>query len=514
MNSKHTCAYSSSATFVRVQQLIMALLLAGLWGCAGNSQQDERNNSEDHRPPNIIFILADDLGFGDLGNYGQINIKTPHLDRMAEDGMRFTQHYAGSTVCAPSRSSLMTGLHAGHTSIRGNKEIMLVGQYPLQYGTVTIPKLLKEAGYVTGGFGKWGLGYPGSEGEPSLQGFDEFFGFMCQRRSHFFYPEFLYQDHCGVPIKKVELEGNRVQNASTGNFQREGAGPPIKKALYSQDAIMEKALNFIERNRESPFFLYLPSQIPHASLQVPDEALEIYLDENGESIFEENTSYPFGAYTQTDKPKAVYAAMVTLLDRYIGMIIDKLDELNLTEDTLVIFTSDNGSYTEGGYHYSMHNSNGSLRGGKRDLYEGGIRVPFIVKWSGKIEPGSVSNHLSYFPDMMPTFAELANQPVPPGIDGISLVPTLIGQGEQKNHDYLYWEFHAQGGKQAIRKGNWKAVRLNVTNNRQSPIELYNLSEDLSEKTDVSGQNPGITEEMDSLFRAAHVPSELFPLFSE
>lgn len=508
------CVNNSAKHYRRIPQLFIGILLIGLWGCTSNSPQVEESDNSDQRPPNIIYILADDLGYSDLGSYGQQRIKTPNLDRMAEEGMRFTQHYSGSTVCAPSRSSLMTGLHTGHTPIRGNKEIMPVGQYPLQYGTVTIPKLLKEAGYSTGAFGKWGLGYPGSEGEPSLQGFDEFFGFMCQRRSHFFYPEFLYHDQCGVPIKKVEMDGNRVQNASTENFQREGAGPPITKALYSQDIIMEEALNFIEKNRESPFFLYLPSQIPHASLQAPDEALAIYLDENGESIFDEDTSHPFGAYTQTDKPKAMYAAMVTLLDSYVGMIFEKLKELNLSNDTLIIFTSDNGSYSEGGYHYSIHNSNGELRGGKRDLYEGGIRVPFIAKWPGKIEPGSVNDHISYFPDMMPTFAALANQPIPPGIDGISMVPTFFGQGDQKNHVYLYWEFHAQGGKQAIRKGDWKAVRLNIIDNRESPIELYDLSKDMSELTNVSEQYPEIVEEMDSLFRKAHVPSELFPLFNE
>jgi arylsulfatase A-like enzyme len=445
---------------------------------------DTRADEPAAERPNIVYILADDLGYGDLGSYGQEHIQTPNLDRMAAEGMRFTQHYSGSTVCAPSRSVLMTGLHTGHTQIRGNKEIMPVGQYPLKYGTVTIPKLLKEAGYTTGGFGKWGLGYPGSEGEPSLQGFDEFFGYMCQRRSHFFYPEFLYHDMCGVPIEKVHLEGNRVEDVSTENFQREGAGPPIEKAQYSQDVITERALKFIEENKKGPFFLYLPSQIPHASLEVPEVAMQIYLDENGESIFDEDTSHPFGAYTKTELPMATYAAMVSRLDSYVGMILEKLEELGLEENTLVIFTSDNGSYTEGGYHYIMHNSNGELRGGKRDLYEGGIRVPFIAKWQGNIKAGTVSDHISYFPDMMPTLAELSGVPVPPGIDGISIVPTLLGRGDQINHGHLYWEFHAQGGKQAVRKGNWKAVRLNVNSGTDAVIELYNLNNDTGEQNDI------------------------------
>jgi len=462
--------------------------------------------------PNIIFILADDLGYGDLGSFGQENIRTPNLDRMAEEGMRFTDFYSGSTVCAPSRAVLMTGLHTGHAPIRGNKEIMPIGQYPLQYGTITFPKILQEAGYTTGAFGKWGLGYPGSEGEPTLQGFDRFFGLIGQRRSHFFYPEFVFNDEAGKPIERFYLEGNVVEDASRENFEREGAGPPVEKGQYSQDVITDEALEFIEQNKDTPFFLYIPSQIPHASLQVPEEELEKYLDENGESIFEEDTSYSFGQYTQTDKPAATYAAMVSRLDGYVGNILDKLEELGISENTIIMFTSDNGSYSEGGYHYSMHNSNAPLRGGKRDLYEGGIRVPMIAWWPGKIAPGSTSDHISYFADVMPTFSELSGAMTPPGIDGISMVPTLLGEETQEEHDYLYWEFHAQGGKQAIRKGKWKAVRLNVVENRDSPIELYNLDEDIAEENDVSNQYPEIVEEMNRLFNEAHVPSELFPFF--
>ena len=497
-------------------KLILQLLIsiAVIISCQNNSNEERSHDASEPMQPNIVYILADDLGYGDLGSYGQDNFYTPNLDRMAEEGMRFTDHYAGSTVCAPSRSSLMTGLHTGHTPIRDNHEIMPVGQYPLQYGTVTIPKILKEAGYATGGFGKWGLGYPGSEGQPTIQGFDRFFGLLCQRRSHFFYPEFLFNDQCGQDVERVYLEGNEVEDASTENFQREGSGPPITRAQYSQDVITEEALAFIDEHHNRPFFLYVPSQLPHASLEVPDEELERYLDENGESIFDEDAFQPFGAYTVTDKPFATYAAMVTRLDRYVGMILDKLEEYGIADNTLVIFTSDNGSYSEGGYHYSMHDSNAPLRGGKRDLYEGGIRVPTIAWWPGKIEPASVSDHISYFPDMLPTFSELAGAYIPPGLDGISMVPTLIGNGNQTEHEYLYWEFHAQGGKQAIRKGDWKAVRLNVRDNRNSPIELYNLAEDIAEENNVADQFPEIVEEMDQLFYEAHVPSKLFPLFEE
>jgi len=487
---------------------LLILTLCFFTGCGGpeNPIHDESGK------PNIIYIMADDLGYGDLGSYGQENIRTPNLDRLAEEGMRFTQHYAGSTVCAPSRASLMTGLHTGHAPIRGNREIMPIGQYPLQYGTVTIPGILRDAGYVTGGFGKWGLGYPGSEGQPSLQGFDRFFGFMCQRRSHFFYPEFLFNDAAGESVQCYTLEGNEVEDASAENFERPGSGPPIRRGRYSQDVIQEKALQFIEENSDKPFFLYYPTQIPHASLTVPEETLAMYLDENSESIFDEDTSYPFGSYTHQEKPLATYAAMVTHLDKHVGELIDKLNEKRIADNTLVIFTSDNGSYSEGGYHYSMHESNAPLRGGKRDLYEGGIRVPMIAWWPGMVEAGSESDHISYFPDVLPTLAELAGAWAPPGIDGISMVPTLLGWGEQEEHEYLYWEFHEQGGKQAVRKGNWKAVRLDVRENPDSAIELFDLVNDISEENNVAGQYPEIVEQMDRIMKESHVPSEIFPLF--
>jgi arylsulfatase A len=488
-----------------------AAILLGIFsgGCSPTAERSPLVTEK----PNIIYILADDLGYGDLGSYGQKNILTPNLDRMAAEGMRFTQHYAGSTVCAPSRAVLMTGLHSGHAPIRGNREIMPIGQYPLQYGTVTFPKILQEAGYVTGAFGKWGLGPPDSEGSPALQGFDRFFGLLCQRRSHFFYPEFLFNVEPGKPAERVYLEGNKTKDASTENFQRPGSGPPIERGQYSADVMTDEALDFIEQYSDRPFFLYLPTQIPHASLTVPDETLALYLDENGKSIFEEDTSQPFGGYTRQSMPLATYAAMVTHLDRHVGMILDKLEEKGIAGNTLIIFTSDNGSYSEGGYHYSMHDSNAPLRGGKRDLYEGGIRVPMIAWWPGRIEAGTTSDHISGFQDMMPTFTELAGMPYPPGIDGLSMMPELLGRkDQQQKHEYLYWEFHGMGGRQAVRMDNWKAVRLDVRQNRNAPIELYNLEEDIAEQHDLAGRHPEIVQEMDQIIRQAHVPSMLFPLF--
>lgn len=481
-----------------------------LGGCEEAPQETSETSTAQ---PNIIYIIADDLGYGDLGSFGQENIQTPNLDRMAEQGMRLTQHYAGSTVCAPSRSVLLTGLHAGRTQIRGNNGVMPIGQYPLRYGTVTIAKLLQEAGYATGGFGKWGLGYPGSEGMPSYQGFDEFFGYLGQRRAHFYYPEFLFHDQGDKEPERVYLEGNVVDDTSPEHFQHPGSGPPIEKRHYSADVIHERAVGFMEEHGDEHFFLYYPSPIPHASITVPQETLELYLDDRGESIFSEEPRDP-GHYTDQSMPKAAYAAMVTHLDSQVGELLDKLEEKGIAGETLVIFTSDNGSHVEGGYHYSMHESNGPLRGGKRDLYEGGIRVPTIAWWPGTIAAGSESDHISGFQDILPTFSELAGVTPPPGIDGISMVPALTGSGEQQTHDYLYWDFSEQGGKQAVRKGEWKAVRLHVSDEEEARTELYNLEDDVGEQNDLAGRYPEMVEELEEIMYHAYVPSHQFPLFSQ
>lgn len=479
-----------------------------LFASCGNQSEDTDGVDEGDQQPNIIYILADDLGYGDIGAFRSEHIQTPNMDRMAAEGMKFTSHYSGSTVCAPARSVLMTGFHTGRTQIRGNREVTPIGQHPLAEGTVTTPKLLQKAGYATGGFGKWGLGYPDSEGMPSLQGFDIFFGFLGQRRAHFYYPEFLFLDEKGRDLERVYLEGNEVMDDPE---RRPGSGRPISAEQYAPDVKHEKALAFIEENRDNPFFLYIPSQIPHASLEVPEEYLAYYLDEHGKSIFDEE-HIPQGHYVDQPQPKAYYAAMVTYLDYQVGDIMDQLEELGIAENTLVILTSDNGSYSEGGYHYSMLDSNAPFRGGKRDLYEGGIRVPTIAWWPGTVEAGSVSDHISGFQDMMPTFSELAGIEPPEDIDGISMVPELTGQGTQQEHEYLYWEFHEQGGKQAVRKGDWKAVRLNVREDRYSPMELYNLADDPGEGNDIAADHPEVIEEMERIFEEAHIPSEIFPLF--
>jgi len=449
------------------------------------------------KKPNIIFILADDLGYGDLGCYGQQEIATPSLDQMAADGMRFTDHYAGSTVCAPSRCSLMTGLHTGHCYVRGNREAKPMGQTPLPDETVTVAELLKEADYATGLIGKWGLGGPGSTGIPNKQGFDYFYGYLCQRHAHNYYPEFLFRNE-----ERVPLEGNKVADP-----RPDGAGMAIERAQYSHDLCTKEALVFLEQNRDMPFFLYLAYTIPHANNEAGREGMEVP---------------SFGQYADKDwpEPQKGHAAMITRMDGDIGKLFAKLAELDIDDDTLVIFTSDNGPHREGGNNPDFNDSNGPLRGIKRDLYEGGIRVPMIARWPGKIKAGSVSNHVSAFWDFLPTCCELASIKNPKGIDGISMVPTLLGkEQEQKKHEFLYWEFHGRGTKQAVRMGedsrragsHWKGVRLNVEKNPDGPIELYNLKVDIAEKHNVADLHPEIVAKIAMYMNTAHVPSEYWPL---
>ncbi len=418
--------------------------------------------------PNIIYILADDAGYGDFGCYGQKEIKTPFIDTMAEDGIVFTNHYAGAPVCAPSRCSLLTGLHTGHSYIRGNQELIPEGQLHLSPQIKTLADVMKNAGLKTGVIGKWGLGGPGSTGEPNKKGFDYWFGYLCQRQAHNYYPDYLWKNG-----KKVALDGKD----------------------YTHDMFTDAAFEFIKKNKANPFFLYLPYTIPHAKLQVPD--LEPYADKG----------WP-------DNKKR-YAAMITRMDRDIGRILDLLKKLEIDNHTLMIFSSDNGPHAEGGANPDFFNSSGPLRGKKRDLYEGGIRVPMIARWPGKITPGSSSDHVSAFWDILPTFAELAGAPIPGNIDGISMVPTLLGDSEkQKRHTYLYWEFHEQGGKQAVRMGQWKAVKLGVRLDPDSPIALFNLQNDIRESHNVAGDHPEIVAEIEKIMKEGRSVSKEFPLLGK
>ncbi len=466
--------------------LLPSLLILGYH--SNSTPQNAKTQS-----PNIIYILADDLGYGDLGCYGQEKFSTPNLDRLASSGLKFSRHYSGSTVCAPSRSVLMTGFHTGHTPIRGNREVKPEGQAPLEGSSLTMAEFLGDAGYVTGAFGKWGLGFPGSEGDPVNQGFDQFFGYNCQRYAHRYYPEYLWNNN-----DKFFLEGNDWSNTVT----------------YAPDIIHQKTIDFIRKNKDTSFFAYIPIVIPHAELFVPDD--DIFSQFLGKYPEEPHVGRPgadygpemsIGQYCSQEHPHATFASMVHRIDMYVGQIIHTLDELGIAENTIVMFTSDNGPHREGGADPEFFNSNGGLRGIKRDLYEGGIRVPFIVSWPGTIKGGEVTNHISAFWDVLPTVADVAGFEIKDS-DGISFLPTLLQQ-DQEPHDFLYWEFHEQGGKQAILKDEWKAVRLEVGKDPQGPLELYNLRVDPFEKEDVAGQHPDLVEQFSRLMETERVPSDNF-----
>ncbi len=438
--------------------------------------------------PNIVFIIADDLGYGDLSCYGQDMFETPNIDKLSEHGMIFTQHYSGSTVCAPSRSVLMTGLHTGHTPVRGNQRYGDHGQYPLADSVITLPELLQQNGYVTGAFGKWGLGPVGSEGDPNNQGIDEFFGYNSQSLAHNYYPYFLWSND-----QKIMLDENSG----------------FRKELYAPELIQEKTLEFIERNKDNPFFLFVPTVIPHAELIAPEEVMEQfrgkYLPEKVYHGLDSGAEYRQGPYGSQTESHAAFVAMISILDQQVGEIMGKIDELGLREKTIIIFTSDNGPHLEGGGDPDYFDSNGPLKGYKRDLYEGGVRVPLIVSWPGKVEEGSESNHISAFWDFLPTFSEILDISEVPENDGISFLPELLGENDQKEHEYLYWEFHENGFDIAVRKGNWKGIYFKD----EDQFELYNLEEDLSEENDIAGKHPEIVEELKRIMIKSRTPSPVF-----
>ncbi len=449
------------------------------------------SNDREVKAPNVIFILADDLGYGDLGCTGQTRFETPEIDALASSGVMFTQHYAGCSVSAPSRSSLVTGLHSGHSPVRGNKEIMPEGQYPLPEGTFNVFGIMKEKGYKTGVFGKWGLGYPGSEGRPSAQGVDEFFGYNCQRMAHTYYPEYLWYND-----EKFFLEGNAG----------DGCGD------YAQYLIHDRSLDFIRDNADRPFFLMITFVLPHAELRIPEDEKAAFKDKFlPEKVYAGcvpgSPGNKAGDYARQEECHEAFAAMVSLLDRQVGDVRRLLDSLGIADNTLVIFTSDNGPHSEGGADPDYFRSSGGFRGIKRDLYEGGIRVPFIASWPGVIEEGSSSDHISAFWDFLPTMADLTNADVPECTDGISYLPSLTGKGCQSEHEYLYWEFHEAGGRQAVRQGDWKYVLYNV---KESPVaELYNLADDPGETVNLASEHPDIVKKMQTILASARTESEAF-----
>jgi arylsulfatase A-like enzyme len=435
------------------------------------------------RPPNIILILADDLGYGDVGFQGQTKIRTPNIDRMARQGLTFTQFYAGTTVCAPSRASLLTGLHTGHTAVRGNRGFKPEGQFPLPDSSLTIATVLQQQGYTTGIFGKWGLGYPGSTGTPLKKGFTDFFGYNCQSLAHNYYPDHLWNND-----EKVDLPGNHPGVAGADS-------------IYSADLIHRHALQFLRQQKTKPFFLFLTYTLPHAQLQGPHDSIyQHYLAQFPEG----------GAH-----PHANFASMVTRLDAYVGEILQQVHEQGLDNNTLILFTSDNGPHREDGGDPDFFNSSGGLRGIKRDLYEGGIRIPFIAVWKGKIKAGSSTSYPAAFWDLFPSFEELAGTKTTTGIDGLSLVPILQGKGKPaRQHDYLYWEFQEGGGSQAVRWGKWKGVRLNVNTITDPPLELYDLEQDPKERSNVAAQYPGIVRQIETDMRSSHQYNKDWPLLKE
>ncbi len=441
--------------------------------------------SAEDRLPNIILILADDMGYGDLGCYGQKILKTPRLDRMAAEGIRFTQFYAGSTVCAPSRGVLLTGQHLGHAAIRGNVPSLL------RETDVTIAEVLKAAGYQTACVGKWGVGHPPPLDNPNREGFDHFFGYVNMWHAHNCYPEFLIRNGKPVPLRNIV--GEKWKPMQDLKDPQAGRGVAVNRVDYAPQLFIEDALEYIDNNQEKPFFLYLALNTPHANNEAGNKGMEV-------PSFE-----PFDTQ-DWPLPEKGFARMIRDIDRNVGRVLDRLKELELDEKTLVIFTSDNGPHQEGGHKSDFFDSNGPLKGRKRDVYEGGIREPMIAWWPGKISPHRESDHVGYFGDFLATVCELVHQKPPApehGLDSMSFLPTLLGQPDrQRQHDYLYWEFYEQGSKQAVRFGKWKAIRMPMQHGR---MELYDLSRDIDESHNVAGEHPDLVKNAEAMMKEAHVP---------
>lgn len=460
---------------MKISSLILVITVLTLTNC------NTENNAKVQKP-NIIYILADDLGYNELGCYGQQIIETPNIDRLAKEGMLFLNHYAGSNICAPSRCALMTGKHTGHSWIRDNKPLPFEGNEPIPDSEITVAEVLKKAGYKTGAFGKWGLGYPGSEGSANNQGFDQFYGYNCQRHAHSYYTHYMRQNDDSVTLK--------------GNLK-------APYTDYTADVIHSKALQFIEDNKDKPFFLYYPSTLPHTPYHQPDDEILDY--------YAKKTGMPKGNATDMAFSVPKHAALTARLDEHVGEIMAKLKELNILDNTLVIFTSDNGTSLRPQQNQYLK-TGGELHGRKSEVYEGGIKAPMIAFWKDKILPGTTSDHISAFWDVLPTFAELVNVENPANIDGISFLPTLLGkQDEQQEHEYLYWE---RNQTQAIRKGDMKAVISYNKNTHQQSVEIYNLFQDPFEKNNLADTLTEVTEEFIELAKTARINSELFPLIKK
>ena len=430
--------------------------------------------------PNIIFILADDLGMGDLGCYGQKVIQTPHIDKLAEEGMRFTQHYAGSTVCGPSRSVMLTGLHTGHCYVRGNGKLQMRADPKDEI----FPRALKVAGYNTAMIGKSGLGGNTDDSAlPKAKGFDTFFGFTSHTQAHWYFPKYLWKH-----TEKIEYPNNTLHDGDH----------------YSSEVVMGEALKYIDVNKDGPFFLHLAFQIPHASLRAKEEWKAKYRPILKEKLLPEK-KHPHYSYER--EPKTTFAAMVSYMDHNVGLVVDKLKKLGIDDNTIIFFSSDNGAMQEGGHKRDSFDSNGIFRGGKRDLYEGGVRTPMIVRWPAKIKAGTVTDHMSAFWDISPTLRELGRAAVQENTDGLSMVPVLTGKGEQKKHKSLYWSFNEMGGKRAIRKGKWKLIYFKTKTELDPRMELYNLEEDVREQHNVVSEYPEVVSDLKTAMELSHTKAE-------
>lgn len=486
------------------------LLLVLIGGCLLLSfiyPQQTTSVRQNPARPNIIYIYADDLGYAELGCYGQQKIRTPNLDQIAREGIRFTQHYTSMPVCAPARCMLLTGKHSGHSYIRGNYEMggfadsLEGGQMPLYPGAFTIGKLLQQSGYQTACIGKWGLGMANTTGSPNEQGFNYFYGYLDQKQAHNYYPTHLWEN--GVPdrLNNPVIDVHRKLTPETATPE---AFAYYRGNDYAIDKMAQKAQTFIRQNKNRPFFLYLPFTAPHASLQAPEAAVNEYVDK-----FADRPYLGQQGYASTPYPRATYAAMITYMDKQIGQIMELLKDLKIDDNTLVMFSSDNGATFNGGVEAAYFQSVGKLRGLKMDVYEGGIREPMLARWPGKIRAGQITDHVSVQYDLLATLAELVSYKQPLSTDGISFLPTLLSQpGNQKKHPFLYWEYPEKGGQVAIRMGNWKAVKTDLRKNRASPWELYDLSHDVSETQNVAAQHSDLLRQFDTIVAREHTPTHI------
>ena len=486
----------------------LGLVTTFLYSC-GDTTKSKAESKKQLSKPNIIYILADDMGYADIGCYGNEKIETPNIDNLAKNGMMFTQHYSGDAVCAPSRCVLLTGKHSGHSDVRNNnpwasrgnvwsmeammKDSTLEGQPPMRESTVTIASVLKSAGYKTGMSGKWGLGAPNTSSTPTQKGFDFFIGYNCQRVAHTYYPPFLYKNDRRLYLDNKVIPLSEKLPANADKYDEKSYARYTQKE-YSPDIMYREIENFVTENRDTTFFFYWATPIPHVALQAPKRWVDYYVKKFGDEA-----PYSGGkGYYPTRYPHATYAAMISYLDENIGKLITKLKELGIYDNTLIIFTSDNGPTFNGGTDSQWFNSAGKLGSQPKEikgsLDDGGIRIPMIAQWPGKIKPGVVSEHVSAFWDIFPTFCDLTGIKTPEGLDGISMLPTLLNSGEQEKHEYLYWEL---GRNQAIRWGDWKAIRR--LKGQDKKIRLFNLKTDIKERTNVAEQNPDVVKQMEEIF---------------